>query len=325
MLCRLWVIGFTAIMSRKVPYVVRDFAIDAAKYTITYPSKERFEELALELAKDARAPLVPGQSRRKFICVHCGDASFTSKNRLNNHRYVTGCERALLPDGRQASILPYPQFQSGKGKAIELLAKDRNVDIGAVAKQGQVGQVGEDIGGDDEDEEAPRATRASVTASEGGLRPVPPDIIVGPVPSRTEKGSPASQKRVRKGPQDEAGQSLRGREESSRLPFDAAKGESDEEGPSVSARFRDVGPAIATALRGDDSMGGFRVQVRNSRSGQVPDVGDATLRRGRDSPGIKRPSAHYIREGKKRVRGVTSEEHPVSYVPNVMHLGFRMF
>lgn len=123
-----------AMSSRKVLCVVNNFAIDAAKYTVTYPSKERYEELALELTKEARAPRVEGVLRWKFICLHCGYANFTSKNHLNNHKYITGCPRALLPDGRQAIILPYPQFQSGQGKAIELLAKNRNVDIGAVAK-----------------------------------------------------------------------------------------------------------------------------------------------------------------------------------------------
>jgi hypothetical protein len=303
--------------SRKMPYVVRDFAIDSTKYTITYPSKERFEELALELAKEARAPLLPGQQRRKFICVHCGDASFTSKNRLNNHRYVVGCERALLPDGRQARILPYPQFQSGQGKAIELLAKDRDVDIGAVAKQGQVRQVGEDTEGDSEHEAAPRTTRSCITSGETGLVPVSPDIIVGPLPPRTDKSIPASQKRVRKrstkGAQNEAGQSSRGREESSRLPLVPAKSDSDE-GPSVSEGFRDVDSAIAPVFDGDSSHGVFRVNRRDSRTGQILQVDDVSPRRRRDSPTLekKRRSGHYIRDGKKRVRRVLSDEPPVS-------------
>jgi integrase len=63
-----------------VSYVVRDFAIDSAKYTIQ------------------------GQHRRKIICVRSGDASFTSKNQWINQGYVVGCERALLPDWRQARI-----------------------------------------------------------------------------------------------------------------------------------------------------------------------------------------------------------------------------
>ncbi|KAG0627733.1 hypothetical protein M758_2G224100 [Ceratodon purpureus] len=92
-------------------------------YSVEYPDQQKVEELMLEFATKCKGDKKPGANRRFFVCIYCGKDDFSNKLRLNQHRYEDGCPEAKYPDGRQALLLPYPDFLQGQGKMVQSLVK----------------------------------------------------------------------------------------------------------------------------------------------------------------------------------------------------------
>ena len=90
-------------------------------FDVTYPSEKRVQDLMLEFATQCKGAIKPGVKRRFFVCIHCGKADFSNKMRLNQHMFLIGCGNAKFPDGVLALLLPYPDFESGQGKKVEVM------------------------------------------------------------------------------------------------------------------------------------------------------------------------------------------------------------
>lgn len=117
-------------------YRVTNFRIDEHEYPyIDYPSKDYYKSLIVEWATRCKLEAKNSRGRRNFRCVHCCRV-FTSKHRVNSHRYVIGCDEARLPNGEPAALYPYPNLKVGGGKFVEMLAAGKAVHFGGVAMEG---------------------------------------------------------------------------------------------------------------------------------------------------------------------------------------------
>ena len=90
-------------------------------FDVTYPSEKRVQNLMLEFATQCKGAIKPGAKRRFFVCIHCGKADFSNRMRLNQHKFRTECENAKFPDGVSALLLPYPDFETGQKKKVEVM------------------------------------------------------------------------------------------------------------------------------------------------------------------------------------------------------------
>lgn len=145
-------------------YRVFNFKIDEHEFPyIDYPSKDYYDSLIVEWATLCKLEARNPTGRRNFRCVHCCRV-FTSKHRVNSHRYVNGCEEARLPDGGPAALYPYPNLKIGQGKFVEMLAKGKGVHFDGVAREGmavgktcrgELGQEGQrNLSADEDDEDS---------------------------------------------------------------------------------------------------------------------------------------------------------------------------
>ena len=106
-------------------------------FDVTYPSEKRVQDLMLEFATQCEGVIKPGAKRRFFICIHCGKTDFSNKMKLNQHKFRTGCENAKFPNGVHALLLPYPDFESGQWKKVEVMRKGVS-DQGAKKRKAKV-------------------------------------------------------------------------------------------------------------------------------------------------------------------------------------------
>ena len=93
------------------------------KFVVKYPSEQRVQDLMSEYATMCKGKKKEGQSRRFFVCIHCGRNDFSNKMMLNRHRYLEGCIGTKYADGTVALLLPYPDFKQGEGKRVEVMCK----------------------------------------------------------------------------------------------------------------------------------------------------------------------------------------------------------
>lgn len=100
------------------------------EYNVTYPSQDRLDDLIVEFATMCKGGRKPHGNRKYFVCIHCGLDHFSNKMMLNRHRFIEGCSEAKYPDGRNALLLPYPDFKKGEGKKVEILSKKKCGNVG---------------------------------------------------------------------------------------------------------------------------------------------------------------------------------------------------
>ena len=169
-------------------------------FDVIYPSEKRVQDLMLEFVTQCKGAIKPGAKRQFFVCIHCGKADFSNKMRLNQHRFLIGCENAKFPDGVPALILPYPAFESGQGKKVEVMRKGV-ADQGAKKRKAKVDDsLHVDTSGTEDDKDAvdlggfqpSKQSDSSVTAgsyidSPQKIVPTPFDLLFGKAPTKVEK------------------------------------------------------------------------------------------------------------------------------------------